>query len=218
MRASFHLSRAAALLALIVLSPTVVAQSGSTADDRAFIASLAADDTTRVDTRRLAKLFFGIGSTLQGDLSSVRLLQAVVAPRDPAKQPIDELVAGRYEAYAESMAEFVAAGSQYLDRPTSALDLFGVLSAGHVTCWRLDAYVRLIDTYGARSTDLVTILATTEACNRFRTVASQGKVRAIVEQALERSDTLRRDVRTLREELEELERLLEDLQRIEKGP
>jgi len=208
----------AALLALTVLSPCVVAQSGPSADDRAFIASLAAEDTTRIDTRRLAKLFFGIGSTLQGDQSSVRLLQAVVAPRDPAKQPIDELVAGRYQAYAKSMAGFVVAGSQYLDRPDSALDLFGVLSAGHLTCWRLDAYVRLIDTYGARSTDLVTILATTEACNRFRAVASQRKVQAIVEQALAQSDLRLRDIEALREELDELERLLEDLQRIEKGP
>jgi hypothetical protein len=208
----------ALLLILAALAPSAAGQSSPSADERAFLGSLADADRKPVDTRRLAKLLFGIGSTLEGDLSAVRLLQAAVAPREATPQPIEELTAGRFEAYAGALAELREDVSAYLDHPASSRHLFRVLSSGHLTCWRLDAYVRLIDTYGARSTDLVTILSTTEACNRFRWVASRAKVLALVEDALAEVDSVRRENAVLQEELSELERLLEDLRRIEAQP
>jgi hypothetical protein len=205
-------------LTLAALVPGAYGQSSPSADERAFLGSLAADEGKPVDTRRLAKLLFGIGATLEGDLSAVRLLQAAVAPREATPQPIEELTAERFEAYAAALAALGEDVSAHLDHPASARHLFRVLSSGHLTCWRLDAYVRLVDIYGARSSDLVTILSTTEACNRFRWIASRARVLVLVEDALGAADAQRRENAMLREEMAELERLLEDLRRIEAQP
>lgn len=213
----FPLRRAAATLLLIAcasaLAPGVPAQ---TSEDEAFLQALeGARPGDAVDSRRLAKVFFGVAATLQGNQSSVRLLQTALRPRDLANESVRAVVNRRYRGYAESVERFRHGVSSYLDRPDSAALLYRALSEGHLACWKLDAFVRVAETYGVGSSDFMTILSSSEACARFRRAAFAPAVEAIIESALDESDGLREEANVLREELEELERLLEDLQRID---
>lgn len=187
-------------------------------DDEAFIRELeATGPSDAVDRKRLSRLFFGVAATLEGGRSGVRLLQSAPNARLLTTEAARGLASARFQSYSEAVERFRGAAALLLDEPDSAAALYGALIGGHRACWRLDEYTRLIEGYGARSSDLMSILSSTEACARFRRFALQGRVERLVAQELVEADALREELRDAKFELRELEQLLEDLRRIDGG-
>ncbi len=187
-------------------------------DDATYVAYLEGADADTVDLRRLSRLMFGIAATLDGGRSSVRLLQNAIVLRDATQESIRGTIGSACAAYEGTVARLGASVGSLLDAPDSPARLERALVDGHETCWRLDAYARMTETYGAREGDLVSILASSEACGRFRRAAFSPGVRGVVERALDSGETSRAEIESLRRELAELEALLEELRRIDKQP
>ena len=205
-----------ALLLAVAIGTGVPVRSADELNDEGFIRLLEsshAEDT--VDRTRLARLFFGFSATLQGGKSSVQLLGSGVPVRDPGRKSVRGLVDARFADYGKALERFNVSASRLLDGPESGTALFRALVDGHRSCWQLDAFTQLVETYGARSQDLMSILSSIEACARFRRVAYTAAVEEAVSRELEEASRLREEVRELAAELEELERLLDDLRRIE---
>jgi hypothetical protein len=89
------------------------------------------------------------------------------------------------------------------------------MADGHRACWKLDQYRQMLETYGLPGRDLLTLIPSTEACDRFRRAAFLPKVEQLVAGALVNQSYRERELRDLRSEMSELERLLEDLRQIE---
>lgn len=189
-------------------------QADESPADEAFIRSLAEDDAP-VDTRRLARLFFSAASTLEGGRTSVRLLEEAVSLRDPRRESKIGVLRARYDDFAESVTRLKRSTSLLLDAPDSAARLYRTLMDGHHACWRFDAVVGLAATYGVPASDRMSVLASSQACDRLRRAAFQPRVEALVQQGLSGDDELILENRTLREELHALERLLDELRRID---
>ena len=223
--------RLAHVLRLVLAGLLVVSSFGPTAaqsvprtptlDDEQFLSYLEAstpDDGETgppLDQRRLAKLLFSIGATLSGGKTNVRLLQGAMRLRDPSADSTRKMVAARYERYAAAVEEFRGAASRLLDSPQSVRLLFRLLIDGHEVCWRLDAYTRLMETYGVSANDLLSILSSREACGQFRRVAFSAPVEGAISRSLDDAERLRSEMRDLQDELEELEKLVQDLDDIE---
>jgi hypothetical protein len=204
--------------AVALFGPAVAAQATTPLSDDEFIAQLeSAEDGELADTSRLAKLLFSVASMLEGGQTSVRLLQNAVGARDRDAESIRAMLAVRFEKYADAVRGFKSSVSGLLDDAQSRQRLFQSLTQGHQACWHLDVFTRLVETYGASSVDLMSILSSIESCKRLRQAAFQPPVTQLIEQALEEQDGLRRENRALREELDELEALIRDLIRIEQG-
>jgi len=208
----------ALLLFVVAWVPLPANQGAQTSSDAAFIQSLSDADEQPVDRRRLARLFFSLASTLEGDKQSVRFLQARLSPRDATREPVRRMVGAQYGRYADAVAGFKASVSDLLDSPESPLQLYRVLIDGQRACWYLDGYSRVVETYGVSAPDLMSILASTEGCASFRQVAFQPRVEGIVHDALIDRHSEWQEIRELREELRELEQLLEDLTEIDESP
>ncbi len=206
---------------LVTGGPAAQAQTApdpSRMDDAAYVAFLADADVDAVDARRLSRLLFGVAATLDGGRTSVRLLQNAIVLRDPTQEGVRvtlRTMCGSYEAAVARMRNAVAG---LLDAPESPARLNAALVDGHEACFRLDAYSRLTETYGARASDLVSILASSEACGRFRQAAFAPGVRTLVSRALAGGDGSRAEVERLRRELSELEKLLDELREIDNKP
>ena len=125
-----------------------------------------------------------------------------------------EMVAGRFGEYAAAVERFKHSVSGLLDRPQALPLFFRALMDGHQACWRLDAYARLVETYGVSGRDMLSVLSSTEACDRFRRVAFAPDVEELIHAALTDGEARRRELADLREEHLELESLIEDLQRL----
>jgi len=190
-------------------------------DDRQFLAYLesgTSDDGQHgpvLDHRRLAKLLFSIGATLGGGKSNVRLLQGAMRLRDPAVDSTREMASARYRQYDQAVEGFRGASSRLLDSPESIPLLFRALVDGQEVCWRLDAFTRLMETYGVSANDMLSILSSREACGQFRRVAFSAPVEGAIVHGLEDAERLRSEMRDLRREIEELEQLVQDLDDIE---
>ena len=212
------------LLAAALSVLPAAAQSGpdtSTMGDEEFLAHLEKtpfrDDDPRpqLDARRLSKLLFSIGATLGGGKANVRMLQGAMQLREGQSGSTRDMTAARYADYDATVERFRAGVSSLLDRPDSLRQLQLVLNDGHEVCWRLDAYTRLMETYGVSVQDLVSILASREACAAFRRAAFSSPVQGTIGRALQSAEEWRRQVRALEEEIAELERLVQDLREIE---
>ena len=225
MRVFAHAVRSvlAGVLLAALLGPAA-AQSGpdtATMGDEQFLAYLEAGSAgdgqhgPALDHRRLAKLMFSIGATLGGGKSNVRLLRGAMRLRDPAAESTREMAEARYQRYDEAVESFRRASSRLLDSPESVRLLFGVLVDGHEVCWRLDAFTRLMETYGVSANEMLSILSSREACGQFRRVAFSAPVEGTVSRSLRNTEGLREEMRDLRQELEELEKLVQDLDDIE---
>jgi hypothetical protein len=126
------------------------------------------------------------------------------------------MLEGQYARYEEAAGSFKAGVSRLLDAPGSRSRLYRALMNGHRACWRFDRYTRLVETYGASSGDLLSVLSSTEGCELFRRAAFQPRVEALIEEALAGAGVDRsEELRELREELAAMEELLEDLRRID---
>lgn len=174
-------------------------------------------DGPTTEARRLSRIFFGVASTLEGGTSTVGLLRSRVSLRDPTLESSMDQLNGRYGEYVSAVGRFKSSVSGLLDRPTDRSLLFRVLMDGHQSCWRLDVYTRLVETFGVSGRDLMSILSSTEACDRFRRTAFDPGVEGLIQDALANGETWRRELETLREEHGELEQLLEDLRRIDES-
>jgi hypothetical protein len=170
-----------------------------------------------VDRKKLGRFFFGIAATLNGDKSSVQLLQGGVKVRNASAESVRAAVRARYGEYDRTVEKFMSSASELLDAPNSTPLLFMTLMDGHRACWQLGSYSRLVETYGVSSSRLLSILSSTEACERFIKEAFRPEVKEIILGALQGDAERDADYRALREEVEELEKLLEDLRRIEAG-
>jgi hypothetical protein len=206
------------LLCVAAVAPAAEPPVASELDDEAFIETLeAAGPDDPVDRKRLSRLFFGIAATLEGGRTGVSLLQSAPSARLLTTETARALAAARFRDYAEAVERFRAGASGLLDRPDSVARLHQTLLGGHHACWRLEEYARLMQRYGVRASDLVSILSSTEACARFRRAAFQDCVERLVARELTAADDLREELHGVTVELEELERLLEDLRRIDDG-
>jgi len=185
-------------------------------DDTKFIESLADRySTVPVDRERLSRLFFSLASTLDGGKTTVRFLQSRLPTRELAREQINTTAKGQYNAYAAYVDRFKQSVTRLLDDPLSGGRLFRVMMDGERTCWQLDRYSRLLETYGVDASDLMSMLSSTEACERFRRAAFQPRVEAIVADALSTDAAQKAKIRELREELNHLETLVDDLRQIE---
>jgi hypothetical protein len=203
---------------------SVAAQSApetATMDDKQFLAYLEAgtsDDGQHgpaLDHRRLAKLMFSIGATLGGGKSNVRLLQGAMRLREPVAESTRGMAAARYQRYDEAVEGYRDASSRLLDSPESVQLLFHVLVDGHEVCWRLDAFTRLMETYGVSANDMLSILSSREACGQFRRAAFSAPVEGTISRSLQSTERIRSEMRDLRQEVEALEKLVQDLDDIE---
>lgn len=210
----------AGILVAASCGPTAAQAPSGTAtmdDDQflSFLESSTVDDGAALDQRRLAKLLFSIGATLGGGKSNVRLLQGAMRVREPSADSTREMVAARHERYDVAVEGFRGAASQLLDAPESVRLLFRVLVRGHEVCWRLDAYTRLMETYGVSANELLSILSSREACGQFRRAAFSAPVEGVIDRGLEDAQSLRIELLDLQREIEELENLVRDLDEIE---
>ena len=213
-----------ALLASAILTlpaATQAAPDTSAMDDDQFLAHLEAtefrddDPRTQLDQRRLAKLLFSLGATLGGGKANVRMLQGAMQLRETQAASTRDMTAARFTEYDASVERFRSAASALLDRPESLRQLQRALDDGHEVCWRLDAYTRLMETYGVSASDLLSILASREACVEFRRAAFSSQVQGTLGRALQSAEECQRQVRALQEEIAELEKLVKDLREIE---
>ena len=187
-------------------------------DDAAYVAYLDDADTDGVDARRLARFLFGVAATLDSGRSSVRLLQNAIVLRDPTQESVRGTIRSACAGYESAVGRLGEAVAGLLDAPESPARLNRTLVDGHEACWRLDAYARLTETYGARANDLVSILASSESCGRFRRAAFSPGVRGLVARALDGRDASGAEIESLRRELAELEALLDELRKIDNLP
>ena len=209
----------AILLSIILVVATTspsFAQATSPSTDDEFIESLGSASPRPVDRRRLAKLMFSLASTLDGDKSSVRLVQAQVAVQDGSQRAVNGLLETRYAEYTETLGRFKRSVSDLLDEPGSVLLFFRVFMEGQRTCWQLDLHNVLIEAYGGGAGSLST-LSSREACRRFRTAVFQPRVEAILRDALVDRIFQEEEIRTLRRDVRDLEQLLADLREIEES-
>lgn len=214
-----------AVIAALVLASLLPAQpppDPSAMDDEQFLDFLesaqseAAEPGVARVQGRLARLMFSIGATLSSGKANVRLLQGAMRVREPASESVREMVAARYEDYSDAVDRFRTDVSQYLDGPDSVQRLYRTLIDGHKVCWRLDAYSRLVETYGITSNDLLSILSSREACAQFRRAAFSNVVDGMIASSIARSERDREEIRLLEAEISDLERLVEDLREIER--
>jgi hypothetical protein len=217
MQAIFRTRSSIALLSLLLLLALLPATAARQASgDEQFIRSLETGGPgAKVDEKRLARLFFSLAATLNGGKSSVQLLQSGVTIRNASADSVRAAVRARYFDYESAVERFEGSASELLDRSSSTPLLFKTLMDGHRACRSLGSYTRLAETYGVTSGRLLSILSSTEACERFTRAAFAPSVEAIVLRALSQAAEQEADMRVLAEELEALERLLEDLERIE---
>jgi hypothetical protein len=217
------LARVVALLALVLAGPRAadaqMAPEPSKMDDATYVAYLADADVDTVDARRLSRLFFGVAATLDGGRTSVRLLQNAIVLRDSTQEAVRATLRSMDASYEVAVGRMRTSVAALLDAPDSAVRLNDTLVDGHEACYRLDAYSRLAETYGARASDLVSILASTEACVRFRHAAFTPGVRGLVSRGFMASaGGSQAEVARLKRELAELQKLLDDLRAIDKKP
>jgi hypothetical protein len=195
----------------------------SAMDDDQFIEHLERtpfrDDDPReqLDQRRLSKLLFSVGATLGGGKTNVRMLQSGMQLRESQSGGTREMTAARYVGYDGAVERFRGDVSSLLDRPDSLRRLQRSLTDGLEGCWRLDAFARLMETYGVSAQDMLSILSSRAACDTFRRAAFSSQVQGTLARALEGSEQCRGQVRALEEEISELERLVEDLRKIDDG-
>ena len=199
---------------LIAAALCVGPAAGAEISDDDFIEGLGEPSDRPVDRKRLARVFFSVAATLDGGKSSVQLLQGSVVAPDASRQAVQSLLGARFEDYSRSLARFKDSVTLLLDEPQSLLRLYRALADGQRACWHFDLHNRLIETYGADA-DLLSILASREACGRLRTAAFQPRVEAIIADALVEQVHLRQQVLDLQADLRELETLLQDLREIE---
>jgi len=173
------------------------------------------DPRPQLDQRRLSKLLFSIGATLGGGKTNVRMLQGAMQLRDAQASSTREMTAARYADYDAAVERYRADVSSLLDLPESLRQLNRALNDGHEVCYRLDAYTRLMETYGVAVQDLVSILASREACAEFRRAAFSSPVQGTIGRALQGAEAWRKQVQSLEEEIAELEKLVQDLREIE---
>lgn len=209
----------ALLLAVAVAIGPAAAQpaadGGATTDDE-FIESLGSTRATHpVDRRRLAKVLFSLAATLDGDKSTVRLLQSQVVVNESSGRAVRSLLDARYENYLDGLAAFRSEVSALLDQPESLLLLYNVLSAGQRACWQLDLHNLLVDTYASGRANTLPVLSSREACSRLRTVVFQPRVEAIIRDALVERVYQQERIRRLEQDLRDLEDLLADLKEID---
>jgi len=223
-RGSLNRPFALALACVVLGSAPVRGQapaSAATTDDEKFIVQLESvrtgdvDPAWQLDQRRLAKLLFGIGAALGTGRANVRLLQETLRVREVGGESTRALVSVRYQEYDRTVDRYRAAASALLDDPSSVPLLFRTVIDGHEACWRLDTYTRFVETYGASVQDLVSILASREACAQFHRAAFSTPVVGAIAHSLEEAKRLDGENSDLRREVEELERLVEDLREIE---
>jgi len=202
----------------------VTAQRGpdaSAMNDEQFVAYLESTPVQEAgvisasDQRRLAKLFFSLAATLGGGKTNVRVLQGAMQVRVPAAGSVREMVVARYTDYAGAVERFRADVSYLLDRPESMPLLYRATMDGHLVCTRLDAYTRLMETYGVSVNDLLSILSSREACAQFRRAAFSRPVEGTIAASIEDSEYGRSRIAVLEQEIAELEKLVEDLREIE---
>ena len=210
------------LAALLGAGATAAAEPDTSAmDDDQFLDHLERtpfrDDDPReqLDQRRLSKLLFSVGATLGGGKTNVRMLQSGMQLRESQSGGTREMTAARYVAYDAAVERFRGDVSVLLDRPDSLRRLHRSLSGGLEVCWRLDAFARLMETYGVSAQDMLSILSSRQACDTFRRAAFSSPVQGTLARALEDSEQWRGQVRALEEEITELERLVEDLRKID---
>jgi hypothetical protein len=204
------------LVLVAAITTPAIAQAAARQTDDEFIESLGSESPRPVDRRRLAKVMFGLASTLDGDKSSVRLVQSQVAAQDGSRRAVHGLLEMRYGEYTETLARFKRSVSDLLDEPDSVLLFFRVFMEGQRTCWQLDMHNLLIEAYGGGAGSLST-LSSREACGRFRTAVFQPRVEAILRDALVDRIFQEEEIRTLRRDVRDLEQLLADLREIEES-
>jgi hypothetical protein len=203
----------ALLLLCLILSPPPAAAPKAPESDAEFNRSLETQGPgARVDGRRQARLFFSLAATLNGGKSSVQLLQSGITIRNSSAESVRTAVRARYVAYETVVERFERSASALLERPNSRTLMFRSLMDGHRACWSLGSYTRMAETYGVSSGRLLSILSSTEACERFTRAAFAPPVEAVLMRALSSAAAREAEVRVLEEELE---RLLEDLERID---
>jgi hypothetical protein len=216
------LARVLSLLLLVLAGARAAeaqtAPETSRMDDATYVAFLADADVDTVDARRLSRLFFGVAATLDGGRTSVRLLQNAIVLRDSTQEAVRATLRSMDASYEVAVGRMRTAVTALLDTPDSAARLNETLVDGQESCYRLDAYSRLAETYGARASDLVSILASTEACARFRQAAFTPGVRALVSRGFGAGGGSQAEVERLKRELAELQKLLDDLRAIDKKP
>jgi hypothetical protein len=171
--------------------------------------------TPELDRRRMAKLLFSLGATLGSGKANVRMLQGAMHMRGASATSGRGIVAESYTGYDLTVERFRVQVSAFLDRPDSDPLLFETLSDGHEVCWRLDAYTRLVESYGVSVQIMVSILASREACNQFRRAAFSRPVQRTIVSALEDAEQQTEQLQDLRDEIASLEQLVEDLREIE---
>jgi len=184
-------------------------------DERYIVWLMTLDDRDPVDRHRLASLFQGAASTLDGGKRDLRVLQSRIALRAPGREAVVSLAQRHYEEYDARVVEFKVSAAAFLGSPSSNLLLYRVLVNGHKSCWNLDRYTGMLESHGISADDLATVLPSGEACSRFRRAAYQPRVTALVEEQLVAQSYGTQEVIELREELAALERLLEDLRQID---
>jgi hypothetical protein len=194
---------------------TPLAWGAARQTDEEFIQTLEVQEGEPVDLTRLARLFFSVASTLDGGKTNVRLLQTAVQVREPTAESVRAMLSARYVDYERTVASFKSEVAQLLDAPESRARLHAVLTAGHRTCWELDSFSRLVETYGASTRALITVLSSIEGCELFRRAAFQPSVDGLIREALTGGTDQSKQIRELREELRAMEELLEDLRRID---
>ena len=212
----------AGLTALLAAGvPAATDPDTSAMDDDQFVEHLERtsfrDDDPReqLDLRRLSKLLFSVGATLGGGKTNVRMLQSGMQLRESQSGGTREMTAARYTTYDGAVERFRGDVSSLLDRPDALPRLHRSLTDGLEVCWRLDAFARLMETYGVSAQDMLSILSSREACDTFRRAAFSAQVQGTLARALQDSEQWRGQVRALEEEVAELERLVEDLRKID---
>jgi len=198
-------------LCLLGVAPAAAQPEMPQLTEEQFIESLGDRYSAHpVDRQRLARMFFGVASTLEGGQNTLLFLQSRVAPRNPSLRAEGSALDLQYKSYTEIVERFRAGASRLMDRPESPLHLFRVLMDGADACWQLDGYTRALETWGVNATDLVAVLTSVEACARFRELAFQPRVEASILELLADGDYRKDQIQELREKIAELERGGED--------
>jgi hypothetical protein len=207
------------LLVLVGSRPSELSAAETELTDEQFLASLGSAPAKQpIDRRRLARLLQGIASTLDAGLSRVRSLHGRLVVPDAAGATVQPQLEARFGDYSASVAAFKRSATEFLDEPDSQLRWYQVEVDGQRACWQLDVHQRLIETYGARTSDLMTVAASRDACSRLRVGVFQPRVAAIVRDALIEQVYQREEIRKLEQQIAELEQLVDDLSEIEHSP
>lgn len=184
--------------------------------DEQFIESLGERYTgVTFDRQRLARLFFGAASTLDGGKSTLEFLHTRIGRRDPGAGSGEGALSRHFAIYSTAVEKFRAAALALLDAPGSSLELFRVMSSGFRACTDLEGHVRMLDAYGVGAADLASVLSSSQACERFRRIAFQPRVEGLILEVLASADRQGAELEALRAELRALEQLVQELDRIE---